>query len=483
MPLNEGQTVQYTVVTTRVADGTVLYWKTTGNTTNSDIVGGNTGSVTITNNQGVFNVTTSADVNTDGVKTLGISLSTGSQSGPTVTTTAAPIIVNDTSLSPAPVTLWITGTDWYNGTSVGVLAGAGPVGGTLSSPTQVGSTTTWSSLHLGAGTTHFAIRQDDTLWGWGSNSNGDLGISGSNRSSPTQIGSDTWRTVTVGAHYPGGAGVNTHTVGIKKDNTLWGWGYPGGVSSYGLGIGTGATVPTSITSGTWSSISLAKNSGAGGLLAVKSDGTLWSCGYNGFGAIGDNTTTNRGSLVQIGNGTTWMSVARSYHCGFAIKSDGTLWAWGTNNNGALGLNRGTSYTSSPIQVGALTNWSSIEANGSLGASVLAIKNDGTLWGWGRNGNGQLGTGNFVGYSSPVQIGTDNTWSKIATGGMKGNGGTDFEGYTLGLKTNGTIWGWGTSFGAALGLPVAYRNSPTQIGSSTDWRDISAGVNTSAFLKY
>ena len=55
MPLNEGQTVQYTVVTTRVADGTVLYWRTTGNTTNSDIVGGNTGSITITNNQATFN--------------------------------------------------------------------------------------------------------------------------------------------------------------------------------------------------------------------------------------------------------------------------------------------------------------------------------------------------------------------------------------------------------------------------------------------
>ena len=100
MALNEGQTVQYTVVTTRVADGTVLYWKTTGNTTNSDIVGGNTGSVTITNNQGVFNVSVLADNTTDGAKTLGIAISTGSLNGPTVVSTANPITVNDSSLSP-----------------------------------------------------------------------------------------------------------------------------------------------------------------------------------------------------------------------------------------------------------------------------------------------------------------------------------------------------------------------------------------------
>jgi hypothetical protein len=100
MPINESNTIQYTVTTTNTADGTTLYWKTTGNTTNADIVGGNTGSITITNNQAIFNVTIASDANTDGTKTLGISLLTGSLSGPTVTTTASPILINDTSLSP-----------------------------------------------------------------------------------------------------------------------------------------------------------------------------------------------------------------------------------------------------------------------------------------------------------------------------------------------------------------------------------------------
>jgi hypothetical protein len=100
MPVNESNTIQYTVTTTNTADGTTLYWKTTGNTTNSDIVGGNTGSITITNNQAIFNVTVAADSSTDGTKTLGIALVTGSQDGPTVVTTSSPIIVNDTSITP-----------------------------------------------------------------------------------------------------------------------------------------------------------------------------------------------------------------------------------------------------------------------------------------------------------------------------------------------------------------------------------------------
>ena len=100
MPVNESNTIQYTVVTSRVPDGTTLYWKTTGNTTNSDIVGGNTGSITVTNNRAVFNVTITADSSTDGTKELGINLLTGSLNGTSVATTPTPIVVNDTSQAP-----------------------------------------------------------------------------------------------------------------------------------------------------------------------------------------------------------------------------------------------------------------------------------------------------------------------------------------------------------------------------------------------
>ena len=157
MPVNESNTIQYTVTTSRVPDGTTLYWKTTGNTTNSDIVGGNTGSIVINNNRAVFNVAIVADSNTDGTKTLGISLLTGSLNGTTVTTTATPILINDTSTTPVPYTveyLVIAG----GGAGAGIGGGGGGAGGFLSGSISVtpgvaytltvGSGGTGSNLYL-----------------------------------------------------------------------------------------------------------------------------------------------------------------------------------------------------------------------------------------------------------------------------------------------------------------------------------------------
>ena len=91
----------------------------------------------------------------------------------------------------------------------------------------------------------------------------------------------------------------------------------------------------------------------------------------------------------------------------AVKNDGTLWGWGRNEYGELGQNSRTDY-SSPVQVGTDTTWSSV----SSGAySAGAIKTDGTLWNWGTGSNGQLGVNSTVSYSSPIQVpGTD--WTSL-----------------------------------------------------------------------
>jgi alpha-tubulin suppressor-like RCC1 family protein len=89
-----------------------------------------------------------------------------------------------------------------------------------------------------------------------------------------------------------------------------------------------------------------------------------------------------------------------------------LWAWGRNTNGQLG-NGSTTSTSSPVQIGVLTNWS-LAVGGSNNYSA-AIKTDGTLWTWGANGFGQLGTGNTTNTSSPTQIGLYTSWLDVAAG--------------------------------------------------------------------
>ena len=97
----------------------------------------------------------------------------------------------------------------------------------------------------------------------------------------------------------------------------------------------------------------------------------------------------------------------------AIKTDGTLWTWGYNGVGTLGTNDQVT-RSSPVQVGVLTTWSKISV-GYL--STAAIKTDGTLWTWGYYGAGQLGQNDVAYRSSPTQVGAGTTWSRASTGGL------------------------------------------------------------------
>jgi alpha-tubulin suppressor-like RCC1 family protein len=170
--------------------------------------------------------------------------------------------------------------------------------------------------------------------------------------------------------------------------------------------------------------------------------------------------------VQIGALTTWSKVAGGINFSLAIKTDGTLWSWGYNGSGPLGLNNQTDY-SSPVQVGALTTWVSVSA--STRYVSAAIKTDGTLWTWGSNSYGSLGLGNKTSYSSPKQVGALTNWLQAAAGGY----------HIAAIKTNGTLWTFGRGDFGALGNQTTYAyaqgiSSPVQIGALTIWNKISAG---------
>jgi len=148
-----------------------------------------------------------------------------------------------------------------------------------------------------------------------------------------------------------------------------------------------------------------------GWSTVKSDGTLWSCGYNNYGNLADGTTTSRSSPVQIGSDTDWKEGMNTGYSGFsAIKTDGTLWTCGYNINGQLGHGDETD-RSSPTQVGSLTDWLHIVHYGGGSYRNLAIKTDGTLWFWGRNTLA-------ADFSSPAQIGSATDWTDVI--GMGGD---------------------------------------------------------------
>jgi alpha-tubulin suppressor-like RCC1 family protein len=328
-----------------------------------------------------------------------------------------------------------------------------------SSPKQVGSLKNWSKIVMGSAT-GIAIKTDGTLWGWGSNYWGNLGLGTNSNyySSPKQIGTlTTWYSVDIGAE--------GFTVAIKTDGTLWAWGN-NTKGQLGLNNLTKYSSPKQVGSLTnWAQIHCAYN----GVMAVKTDGTLWGWGNNSTGQIGLGNTTNYSSPKQVGSLTNWLYVASNYST-IATKTDGTMWSWGYNASGQLGRGN-TIGTSSPQQLGALTNWS---ANiGINSASAFAIKSDGTAWSWGGNTAGELGLGNQTNYSSPKQIGALNNWSKISptSGGNVG---------CFSIKTDGTLWGWGSNSSGRIGLGnTTNYSSPKQVGNLTSWLAVSAGYTSSS----
>lgn len=299
------------------------------------------------------------------------------------------------------------------------------------------------------------------LYSWGKNSSGQLGLGNTvTRSSPVQVGAlITWYQVTAGTSF---------SLAVKTDGTMWSWGLAG-AGRLGQGALDYRSSPVQIGAlTTWYEVA----AGSGRGLAVKTDGTMWSWGENGTGQLGLNDTANRSSPVQIGALTTWYEIAAgsmSNHS-VAIKTDGTMWSWGYNQAGRLGLND-TANRSSPVQIGALTTWAQV----AVGAdSCAAVKTDGTLWTWGVGSLGRLGLGDVASRSSPVQVGLLTTWAQVSVGNQ----------HTAAVKTDGTLWmvggnGYQGQLGIGTAVPIS---SPVQVGALTNWLSVSAGTNSCAAIK-
>jgi len=336
-----------------------------------------------------------------------------------------------------------------------------------SSPVQVGDNDTWTSVQFRSGGA-VAIKSEGTLWTWGNYASGKLGDdTGAKRSSPVQIGSLTdWAAVSENMY--------NHCFTIKTDGTLWGWG-KNTKGQLGVADTTDRSSPTQVGAlTTWALVTC----GYDFTHAVKTDGTLWAWGRNNRGQLGSGNTTYYSSPVQIGALTDWAYTSgklsgRQYGT-HAVKTDGTLWGWGRNDvgsaSGSVGDNTTTS-RSSPVQIGALTTWATVSTAES---HCHAIKTDGTLWGWGNNSDyGKVGNGSTVDLSSPVQIGALTDWSKISAGWNS----------TTALKTGGTIWAWGRNIGGVLGDGTSTtRSSPVQIGALTDWDAVFNGGQNAGGLK-
>ncbi|SDH25155.1 MULTISPECIES: hypothetical protein [unclassified Duganella] len=301
------------------------------------------------------------------------------------------------------------------------------------------ATTTWRSVAVGdqfavgirAGTSTSTTTTGGTLWAWGLNTNGQLGLGDSaNRSVPTQIGKDTnWTAVSAG---------KTHVLALKSDGTLWAWGRN---SSGQLGdltvIGRQAPVKVGGTDKTNTAVWIAFSAGGAHSLGVQKDGTLWAWGDNNFGQQGNASTSATGQSTPTKVGTlTYTSVAAGGNHSMAIGTDGVLYGWGANGSGQVGNNAGTGTVTAPVQISDFKDWTLVSAGG---LHTLAVRKGGTLWAWGSNADGQLGDGGFDAVA-PIQIGTDTTWIGISAG----------DNHSAGLKTDNSLWTWGLNANGQLG---------------------------------
>jgi alpha-tubulin suppressor-like RCC1 family protein len=376
--------------------------------------------------------------------------------------------------------------------------------------------------------------QVGSLWTWGNGQYGQLGNNNSavfQVSSPVQIVGSSINWKQVSSSY-------AHVAAIKTDGTLWSWGYNlSGALGDGTTVDKSSPVQTTAGGTNWKQVSV----GQGFTHAIKTDGTLWVFGYGQGASLTQNTQVS--TPIQIGSDTTWKKVFAGGGMVAGIKTNGTLWTWGLNYKGSLGIgNSSDSYYNNPRQVGTQSNWvqaafSSTDAYSSIYGHLMAINNLGELWACGHNSNGKLGDGTTTDTSTPIQVGNgtrdwkqvscglkhtaaiktdgtlwswgDNNHGKLGTGISSNTlssastpvqvyaGGTDWKqvssagggvmGYTYAIKTDGTLWVWGDNqYGGMLGIGSSASinvSSPVQIGTNNKWKQISASESVPAAIYF
>ena len=343
--------------------------------------------------------------------------------------------INNTAISATPVTTFAGGTTWK----------------------QVAS----GGYHTAA------IKTDGTLWTWGRNTSGQLGdFSNTNRSTPvtTFAGGTNWKQVTCGG---------LHTAAIKTDGTLWTWG-SGGYGRLGTNnTGNRSTPVTTFAGGNnWKQVSMSNRCRHSA--AIKTDGTLWIWGNGnnlGINLFGDANSRNT-PVTTFAGGNTWKQVSVGYEFTAAVKTDGSLWTWGAGGQGRLGDNTIITRSTPVTTFAGGNNWKSVACGSN---HIAAIKTDGSLWTWGYNNSGQLGTSDTTWRSTPVTTFAGGTnWKQVTCGNR----------HTGAIKTDGSLWTWGSDDFNALGRNGGgNQNVPvTTFAGGNNWKQVSFGEVYSAAIK-
>lgn len=308
----------------------------------------------------------------------------------------------------------------------------------------------WPIVQFWGGGRHsMALLADGSVWTWGSDVSGKLG-DGNVSPSYNVTNNDSFLPLRV--HGPGNVGYlnsiiaisagESHNTALRADGTVWAWGW-NAMGQLGNASTNDAHTPTQVV-GLSNVVAI---SGRGYHdVALKSDGTVWAWGWNQYGQLGNGTTgTNALSPAQVPGITNPATISAGYAVSLALMSNGTVRIWGTGKYGELGQGSFGDHSYSPIPVPGLSNVLMISAGFEC---PEALKADRTIWMWGYNDLGELGNGNETNEGSPGQV--LNLTNVIYTGltGDRDN---------CAIREDHTLWTWGRNYNGQLGMGTADQN--------------------------
>lgn len=292
-----------------------------------------------------------------------------------------------------------------------------------------------------------AVQRDGTVFTWGEDLDGPGSLPGSPVPTPLS-GLPSATRVTAGRNF---------ALSLSTDGTVWGWG-----QNYCGQLGDGTTIDRSEPIqmvGVENAISIASNQGAEHTLILGGDGTVWSCGRNSDGQLGQgfespfgcqNSHSIAAPVIGLSN---VIAIAAGGSHGVALKADGTVWAWGRGDNGQLG-NGTFSSSSFPVEAIGIDDAQAIAAGAF---HVLVLRSDGTVWTMGSNVYGGLGDGTYDFHNIPIQVAGLNNVIQVAAGAF----------HSLAIQRDGSVWTWGWNGLGQLGDgTTTTRLTPVQVTSLT-----------------
>jgi len=293
-----------------------------------------------------------------------------------------------------------------------------------------------------------ALKSDGTVWAWGNNTYGQLGDdSAADKTIPTEIDGISNVSAIASGYY--------HTIVLKSDGTVWTWG-DNSFGQLGNGTNNNSSAPVKVTglnNDTHLVISIA--GGYWHSIALKSDGSVWTWGNNIHGQLGDGTTANKNTSVQVDGLTDVIAIAGGYYHTAALKSDGTVWTFGDNYYGQLG-NKTNNDSNVPTQMFEINDVliGDVIAIACGGGHTICLRTDGSVWTCGSNYDGQLGDETYEDKDKAVQVSSISGVVTAIAGGLW---------HTIAMRSDGTVWTWGSNYNGQLGDGTHdRRNTPVQI---------------------